>query len=207
MQSVQNILRVYHLASSGEVDAGLRWYLSAHEHAKRLSHILLDKFASVSSVDCLESAAGIIAAVSPGLRWERNIEAAERIASGEGLEGLGVRWYDGVKKAKRIIAGTPVLDVLKGNKVRAFYENIAYPKTTDKVTIDGHAWSIWAGERATLDEVPTISDKLYASIQADYVNASEVVGIRPLQLQAITWTTWRRLHKVSSAHYLPLFEE
>ena len=198
MQAVQNILRVYHLASSGEVDAGLRWYLQAMEQANTLAKTCNLPLATV---------AGMIAATSPGLRWERNIAVAERICQRIGLEGLGVRWYDGVRKAERIRDGADILDVLKGNKVRSFYDNILYPKTSDKVTIDGHAWSIWAGERSTLDDVPPLSDRLYADIERDYVNASEVVGIRPLQLQAITWTVWRRLHKVSSAHYLPLFEE
>lgn len=205
MQAIQNILRPYHLASSGEMDAGLRWYLSAHEEAKRLGGKLRPY--ESQDRDVTQRASAIIAAVSPGLRWESNVDAAERIIVGEGLEGLGVRWYDGVRKAERIKAGESILSVLKGNKVRAFCDNIAFPQTSDKVTIDGHAWGIWAGVRNSLDETPSMSDKLYNKIEADYIEAASIVGIRPLQLQAITWCVWRRLHGVSSAHYLPLFGE
>lgn len=200
MQSVQNILRVYHQASAGEIDGGLRWYLHAHEEAIRLSRC---ETRAVGVREC----AAIIAAVSPGLRWERNIATAERIIQGEGLEGLGVRWYDGVKKAKRILAGENPETVLQGNKVRSFWDNLARPTLSDKVTIDGHAWAIREGVRSTLDNTPAISDSLYSRIEEDYTSAADVVGIRPLQLQAITWCTWRRLHGVASGHYLPLFGE
>ncbi len=196
MQHIQNILRAYHLAGAGEIDAGLRWYLQAHEEAIKLSSPSL----AVTRV------AAIIAALSPGLRWENNIEAARRIIAGEPLDGLGVRWYDGVRKAERILAGESPSVVLRGNKVIAFWGNIWHGNESNTVTIDGHAWAIWAGERRNLDEVPTLSDKLYSEISLDYSKAASIVGVRPCQLQAITWCTWRRLHNVASNHYLPLFE-
>lgn len=204
MQRVQNILSIYHRASRLEVDAGLRWYFTAHEEAERIGLPLRPYTLKQSTTF---TGAALIAALSPGLRWERNVEAAERVISGEGLEGLGVRWYDGVRKGQRILAGERAEDVLKGNKVLAFWDNIRNPVDSQAVTIDGHAYAIWSAERITLDDIPPISDKLYLRIQADYVEAANVVGIRPHQLQAITWTAWRRLSGISSAHYLPLFEE
>jgi hypothetical protein len=198
MQRELNILRVYHQAGSGEIDAGLRWYLIAHDEAVRLAN---------AGGLTIEATSGIIAAVSPGLRWESNIAAAERIIHGEGLEGIGVRWYRNVIKAKRILHGENPADVLKGNKVRAFWNNILEPLVSESVCIDGHAYAIWAGKRIMLDKVPSISDNLYAQIQGDYRSAAKLAGIRPLQLQAISWCVWRRIHQVNSAHYLPLFEE
>lgn len=197
-QHVQNILSVYHRAGRGEIDAGLRWYLSANEEAERISKTFKRSLIEVSAV---------IAVLSPGLRWERNVGAAERVIAKLPLDGLGVRWYDGVRKAERILQGEPCGLVVKGNKVNAFWDNIAFPYTTRKVCVDGHAYAIWSSDRTSLDEVPSISDDLYLRIEDDYIRAASVVGVRPLQLQAITWTTWRRLHKISQAHYLPLFEE
>ncbi len=202
MQRQLNILRVYHKAGSGEIDAGLRWYLFAHEEAIRLSGL------SASPIfDTPDAAAGIIAAVSPGLRWESNIAAAECIIRGEELNGLGVRWYRNVVKAKRILEGEQPAIVLKGNKVRAFWHNILYPLTSESVCIDGHAFAIWAGKRIMLDEVPSLTSKRYTAIESDYRAVANMVGIRPSQLQAITWCVWRRIHGVNSAHFLPLFEE
>jgi hypothetical protein len=179
-----NILRVYHQSTAGEIAAGLQWYAAAHEEAYRIR----------VGLQSLEISAAIIAAVSPGLRWERNIEAAERIIRGEELTGLGIRWYEGVRKAKRILAGRPPLSVLKGPKVRAFYDCILDPEHTLSVCIDGHAYSIWAGQRIKLDDIPPFNDRLYSRISGDYWAVARHVGIRPCQLQAITWCTWRRLH-------------
>jgi hypothetical protein len=78
--------------------------------------------------------------------------------------------------------------------VRAFFACISEPATTQAVCIDGHAYSIWAGRRITLDAVPPVSDRLYNRIVGDYVVVAKHLGIRPHQLQAITWVAWRRLH-------------
>lgn len=199
LQAVHNILRVYHQACAGEIDAGLRWYAQAHDEALRIE---ADRGQLSVAQVC-----GIIAALSPGLRWERNIAAAERLIIGEGLEGLGIRWYAGVRKAERILKGETIADVLQGNKTFCFYDNLFNPSRSERVTIDGHAWAIQVGVRLALDKVPSLSDKQYWRVEKDYQTAAGEVSIRPLQLQAITWCVWRRLHGVNSAHYLPLFEE
>lgn len=183
----QNILRVYHLANADEIQAGLSWYLDANQQAARLA-----KENGLTIRQC----AGVIAAVSPGLKWEKNVEAAERIIKGEPLDGLGVRWYDGVKKAKRIIRGHNPDMVLKGNKVRAFFACILNPKNETTVCIDGHAFAIHAGRRITLDETPTMNDRLYNRIAGDYVIVAKWLGLSPCQLQAVTWVCWRRLQGV-----------
>jgi hypothetical protein len=199
LQTVHNILRVYHQACAGEIDAGLRWYSQAHDEAKRIQPAR----GNIS----LSQVCAIIAVLSPGLRWERNLAAADRVIRGEGLEGLGIRWYRGVRKAEQILNGEAIADVLQGNKTFCFYDNLFNPSRSERVTIDGHAWAIQAGIRLTLDKIPSLSDKQYRRIEEDYQTAAGEVSIRPLQLQAITWCVWRRIHGVNSAHYLPLFEE
>jgi hypothetical protein len=179
--NVRNILKVYDQATADEINEGLTWYARANAEAR----ILHDRYV----VGC-----SVVAAVSPGLRWERNIEAARRIIDGESLDGLGVRWYDGVRKAERIIAGEKPLSVLRGNKVRAFYRCIVNPKNKNAVCIDGHAYAIWAGRRIGTMDVPNITDKMYESISADYREAADLAGILPNQIQAITWIVWRRIH-------------
>lgn len=179
--NVRNILKVYDRATASEINEGLIWYSRANAEAR----ILHDK----PSVGC-----AAVAALSPGLRWERNIEAARRVIDGESLDGLGVRWYDGVRKAERIVAGEKPLDVLRGNKVRAFYRCIINPKNSRDVCLDGHAYAIWAGRRMNLLDVPNITDRMYSAISEDYRQAAELIGILPNQIQAITWIVWRRIH-------------
>jgi hypothetical protein len=182
-----NILRVYHLSTGEEMNAGLSWYVNANQEATRLTSLGVT----------LEQSCAIISAVSPGLKWERTVEAAERIIRGESLAGIGLRWFDGVKKAKRIRAGSNPGSVLRGNKVNAFYACILNPANTVSVCVDGHAYAIWAGNRITLDDVPPMNDRLYSRIASDYSIVAKDIGITPCQLQAITWTTHRRIHGVA----------
>jgi hypothetical protein len=183
-----NILRVYHQATADELVCGLNWYRDANCEADRLSQ---------EKGILIEQSAGIIAAMSPGLRWDRNVEAAERIIQSRSLDGLGIRWYDGVRKAKRILRGHSPCEVLKGNKVKAFYHCICHPQNETSVCCDGHAYSIWAGRRITLDDVPPMNNRLYHRIASDYVIVSRDLSVSPCQLQAITWCTHRRLHEVA----------
>lgn len=183
-----NILRTYHQATADELQRGMVWYRDANCEADRL--------ADENDLSTTQTA-GMIAAVSPGLRWERNVECAERIIKHETLNGLGVRWYDGVRKAKRILKGHNPVEVLKGNKVKAFYACILNPSNPiGSVCIDGHAYAIWVGRRITLDDVPTINDRLYNRIASDYCVVAKDLAISPCQVQSITWLTWRRLHGI-----------
>jgi len=62
--------------------------------------------------------------------------------------------------------------------------------------IDGHAWCIANDDRRTMQEVPFIGKKLRAELQDAYRVAGNAVGISAYQMQAITWVTWRRIHKI-----------
>jgi hypothetical protein len=186
-KATDNILGVYAQCTPAEHRAGMRWYRTAHNAA-----VFLARHHDLS----VHQTSAIIAVLSPGLRWEHNIEAAERVICGFSLDGLGVRWYDGVRKAERIVNGENPHIVAKGNKVRAFWSCIESPNDTLSVCIDGHAFAICAGQRITLEDTPTMNDRHYNRLAKHYNDAAREVGIRPCQLQAITWVTWRRLHGV-----------
>lgn len=183
-----NILRVYHQATADEMASGLTFYRSANEDADRIAEETGLGTAQV---------AGVIAAMSPGMLWERNVEAAERVIRRESLQGLGVRWFANVRKARKIARGHDVMTTLKGNKTRAFATCIAQPESAMTVCIDFHAHSIWAGKRITSAEAPPINDRLYNRVSADYVAVARDCGILPLQMQAICWIVWRRLNRIT----------
>ena len=96
-----------------------------------------------------------------------------------------------------------VCNVLNGRKVTAFYRCILGDEQS--VCIDGHAYSIWAGEPIATTKTPSISKSLYEQIASDYRTAAELINAlyhcatntarsAPAQLQAITWVAHRRLH-------------
>ena len=197
----RNILAVYALATTGERQEGIEWYHRAYRVAARIAE---------THGESIETVAGVIAALSPNNRWERNIVDAENVIRAysiggvEEAENVKVCTY-GKMRAKAIqILESPTMshheDILNGRKITAFYRCII--GCQDAVCIDGHAYSIWFGDRLTMKEVPNIGKKLYAEICDDYVEAAEVLrdsgdDVKAFEVQAITWTAWRRLHGVT----------
>lgn len=186
-RNVQNILSVYHQATDAEKQSGADWYADANREAT-----------AMHDDTCIGAA--IIAAVSPGLRWEGTILAAKRIIRDESLDGLGVRWYDNVHKARRILSGESPDKVLGGLKVRAFWNCICNPSDWYNVCIDGHAYAIWQGKRISINSgnIPHLDRRgRYQKIAMDYHRAADEVGLLPMQLQATTWVAYRRLQGIT----------
>lgn len=151
----------------------------------------------------LETVAGVVAALSPNNRWERNLSDADKLIRAYTLGGLDdalsvktSTYGKNKNKALTILQGTSPLDALGGLKVRAFYGCII---GQDAVCVDGHAYAIWRGERISTSSTPKISPKLYAAISVDYVKATDTINsvlggqYKPSQIQAITWLVWRRI--------------
>jgi hypothetical protein len=109
---------------------GCAWYQDAHRFARGLSRTTGLDFPRV---------VGVIAALSPRCAWSENVTAAlTLVRTGRLPKGTPVLPLN-VTKAREIIAGKPPLEVLRGSKVLAFYDNILSPKTSQHVTIDIHA--------------------------------------------------------------------
>jgi hypothetical protein len=191
-----NILAVFFNATDLETINGADWYPTANNAAL----IMAERY-SVS----LKIAAGVIAALSPNNRWERNLTDADSMIRAYSIGGhnaadsIKVGTYNANKiKALSILSGDDCLQILGGLKVRAFYDCIV---GGDSVCIDGHAYAIWKGARIPTTQTPKITPKIYDSIVADYRQAARVINLilkanySAAQIQAITWTTWRRMVK------------
>jgi hypothetical protein len=190
------ILAVFFTATDFEVISGAQWYETAQNAAATIAARYGVK---------ADTVAGVIAALSPNNKWERNLRDADALISAYTLGGLSdalevkTSTYNKNKlKALAILEGAAPLEVLGGLKVRAFYSCII---GADDVCVDGHAYAIWRGERISTSSTPKISAKLYGSIAADYVKATATINsvmgasYRPYQVQAITWLVWRRMIK------------
>jgi hypothetical protein len=128
------------------------------------------------------------AALSPQLRWEKNIKAVKQVLCGN-LHPAGVYPFN-VEKALHILYDDVEWErFLSGPKVTNFAKNIwGDPQA---VTVDTWAWRVWAN--ADLKAKPRDLDKLYNQIADNYRIAAAKIGIEPRQLQAITWVTIRRI--------------
>ena len=201
--NAREIVAKFTLATSQEVQLGCDWYPSALSIAARIG----EKY-DVSA----QTVAGVIAALSPNNRWECNIIDAENIikcwaAGGTRSDLLAVKvcTYGKMKEKAIDILTTPIgvniKETLKGKKIVEFFNCITNPLLND-VCIDGHAYSVWFGQRLTMKEVPPIGVKLRAQIKTDYRDATAFINeelsehFTPADIQAITWVTHKRIHNV-----------
>lgn len=187
--SATNIIAVFDQATVAELSEGMAWYNDAHALAKAISP------------DNVEAGAGVIAALSPLMQWDRNMMLAVRAFEDGVASGAMPASCD---KANQIMAGAHPLSVLGGDKVRNFYSTIADPAENRSVVIDRHAFDVAVG-RVTDDKTRGILGRkgAYASYAITYRRAARMIEKRdgiaytPGQLQAITWCAWRRMKGIS----------
>ena len=186
-----NIIGVMHLATPVDQMTGITWYADAQAMCK----VIADEVGIDWHV-----AAGVVAALSPNNRWERNCTDAETVARLYKAGGADhaklakvCTYKANLAKAIAILGGADIEETLHGPKTIEFYRCIT---GQDDVCIDGHAYCVWFGQRLTMHKVPTIGKKLRAQIKADYKAAAEALGLKPYEVQAITWCAWRRIHNV-----------
>lgn len=178
-----NILAVYRQSTREDITQGLTWYPRAHA--------IITEWAgtferSIANVAC------VVAALSPQCAWNRNIIIAADILAGN-PPSIGGAIHSFVRIAERIRddRATQLDGYFKvACKVRSFAANLA--GNLDVVTVDTHGAQIAAGSpRANLR---VDRWRRYEPVASAYVDAAHYAGIRPSELQAITWLTWKRLY-------------
>jgi hypothetical protein len=190
-----SILAIFFMASEAEKEEGRDWYPRASRIATGISRNYVLPHLSYT-------AAGVLAALSPNNRWDKNVRDAEALTkviySGGDPDSIKVSTFSkNKKKAVEILKGKHPLNVLGGLKVRAFYMCIV---GLDAVCVDGHAYSIWTGQRVPTTKTPSISEKLYNKIADDYRLAAKQINditgeqYTAAEVQAITWVVWRNMH-------------
>jgi predicted RNA-binding protein with EMAP domain len=201
MTDIRNILAMYMQATPVDTQEGTVWYNNAHTICQGLS----DKYNLP-----LATVVGVVSALSPNNKWDRNILDAEQMIKAYCME------FDypkvctfGSNKDKAITileceidSSDNICAILKGNKTIAFFRGIFTNGECSEITVDGHAFNIWRGMYTSLNEVPAISNKLYATVSNAYREAAETINnlegtkYSAAQIQAITWVTHRRINGV-----------
>ena len=180
MTYAENILSCFESGTTNEITEGMHWYDETHNFALSLSP------------DNVWRGAGVIAAMSANQKWEvtyRNtIRAFESGTAIGHTPSLHTREMCG--QAERIMRGEHPLDVMGGQKVRAFASAIADPAGSDIATIDRHAHDIAMG-RVFSDKERKIGRVLFRTMSNHYREAAFEVGISVAQIQAVTWVIWR----------------
>lgn len=183
---VANIVRTFRAATDSQIREGAEWYANAHTFALALA---------AGHDGNIDTAAGVIAALSPQTPWSRNVTLASRLyaegALTSGSLGLSLR------NAAAVYAGADWRDVFGPNalKIRNFAACIANPTSADAVCVDRHAVAIAADDAS----VKTVTTAQYRKVAAAYVEAARIVGFSPSQVQAITWVSWRETRAAYSA--------
>lgn len=189
---VNSILRFHALASLDETIEGLDWYQSAHNYCKELA---ARYNVSVSQV------AGIISAFSPQCGWQEN----KRFALSFLINPNKVTRNEmQTTKARKILTLTSEADIYRSLslndaawKTKAFFLNMLNPTVLTDVTIDRHAIAICIQHpnktAALSDTYSKMTVTQYRFFERCYIAAAVKVGLLPQQLQAITWTVYRRI--------------
>jgi len=201
--NTRHISGILQLASEADILEGKLWYQRAYDLGVKLIHA----YDGLT----LGQAVGVIAALSPNNKWERNCNDAEAMIKtwsiGGDYNAIKVCTFNkNKKKAIDILSldmesvdTEAIPGILSGQKVVAFYRSIMGDKNA--VCVDGHAYAIFIGERIATSRTPSITPKLFETIQRAYKLVADRshslcgVTLTPTQVQAVTWVTYRRLIK------------
>lgn len=194
--STSNIHAIFNLATPAEIKAGKAWYAEAQEACQSMAdrHELP-----------LQIVVGVVAALSPNNRWERNLEDADKLCAaflnGDAVESVKCCTYHTMRaKAWGILQDGPstieeIVKQLKGQKIVAFFRCIMGQNVC---CVDGHALNIYRAERHPLTSDKTnVGVRLYRTISDAYAEAGKKHGLKAYEMQAITWTVWRRVHGIA----------
>ena len=183
--------RIINIYNKGDFETNPDWYIEASNFAKELSEKHQINYFKVC---------GIIAALSPLKNWDENKRITKLfLATGESKHTKLM-----TNKARTILTSLEddtlhqtILDTLNGNKIKNFYINIAYPNNKEAVTIDRHALSICLNRSIKKVDYVGVTNIQYNFFAAAYIEASEILGVLPCMVQAVTWEKWRELKKLN----------
>ena len=198
----RNLRAVWEQSTPGEIEGGCLAYSDYH----RVMHDIAARYGLAHA-----HVTGVFCALSPNADWLSNLRSALTMAygftQGYSEEEITVTTYHANRaRAWRIINGEPFHSVYKGPKVRDFFQSICEPTNTSSATIDGHLANI---ARAQVNGMwySGVTMREYKVVRGCVQRLAVRNGILPLQMQAILWFTWKRIHDIKSSPEAILFEE
>lgn len=180
----------YDLSTVADKEEGKYWYADANAFTNALSLTY-----HTNQLVC----AGIVAALSPQNRWFVNQRDAENLIAahyyGASIDHIIVGTYgQQARKAVSILrlekpTRTKIIAILgkEAYKTIAFFLNISNPEH-DAVTLDRHMINL-----LSINPKWVTRKKGYNHIARCVVEVANTLDLKPHQLQAIVWVTYRRI--------------
>ncbi len=194
------ILDIYDQSTPDERWAGNEWYGAARRWCRYYGELY--GFSG-------ESVAGALAALSPLCPWSKNahntVIVMEGVILGKAPEDVKVSApivVENRRRAMEILKTGNVNGILSGNKVTAFFDNIAHPESR-RVTVDNWTYRVWKNEGFNTPYF-SVYPALYRRIETDFIEIADSVGLRPYVLQATVWIVARRYASLRPAVQLSL---
>lgn len=183
----ERIKTVFAEACERDVTKGTSWYFDVNKLCEEMAE--QSEHAHITPVHV----AGIIAALSPMRSWTDNINKAREAVETGTTRGLGHT----IETATTIWHGfDPEIVISRtGNnpKVYSFFKNIAYPQTSDDVTIDRHMWNLLFDDLGVVEKAGLrFKDREYRWAADQFRAVAKQIDLLPHQLQATAWLAWRR---------------
>lgn len=207
----RNVTRVFRLATVADLTDGREWYARARRLAEELAASLPADHPHHGDAD---RAAAVIAVLSPRQSWPQNVKnarlayeiaAAPRSVAALDLQArirggyMPVPGDVGRKVAELLATDTPSDEIVSGPKVTAFWRTIADPSDPRAVVVDRHAIDIALGRPTDDATRGKVLGKVgaYDAVAQTYIRAARILSrevgpITPAEVQAVTWTAWRR---------------
>lgn len=189
-----NIFAVYARADKEDRDFGMFAY---ERYSARIQDVLTAHEVNTGEWVPLFIGAAVFAVLSPNTDEANNFLGLERIL--QRRPDAEVPGYPANKAKARLMYIDHInpLEVLGGLKVRSFYRNLATPRDESApIVIDAHIYSARHLKRFRVHKVPYIGPTLYTAIDSEFRTVARVLGIRPNQLQATVWSTWKRINNI-----------
>ena len=192
-----NLLALWESRTETDESEGLLWYARANRRGQELA---------VRHNVTLGQAIGVIAVLSPGCEWGKNLQYADELLAawnsgkrGPDLPMVGVYGNKNLDKAKAILSGHSPTVVIpdSSKKVKAFYSCLINPAESQDVVIDRHAKCAALGLRSKksgyASQDVTVRSAEYVYLARHYVKLADRFGLLPSQLQAVLWVSWKRV--------------
>jgi hypothetical protein len=163
----------WNAATDDQIARGRVWYPVAHDLAEMIGN------------GDVRTGAGIIAALSPRMQWDRNARLAIDAGNGNVHGAMGAS----LTKVQRIIDGEDPADVLPADaKTGHFFQNILNPADPAYVTIDAWAYRAATGDWSAAGPK---NARDYAEVAAAYIAFADDIGEIASVGQAGVWI-WAR---------------
>lgn len=183
-------------ADNEEKERGRTWYMSAHKRAMEIA---------AETGYPVETTIGVIAVLSPMVEWGVNLKAARVLLRSKGKAKRGIAGFvSNRKKAKEVMKGN--FEVIRGPKVRAFFETLLNPNHPEPV-IDTQLIAAFYEGTAYRDDFKIVSQskKRLEPIRNALKLLAEERREPVSQVQATIWLVFKRT-KSEYANQLKLWK-